>query len=170
MAEDRNDGQQPEDVVAEMAEIEDQLVADMAGEDSTVQIGDRIFELEVPSTKHVIWFINAFSRLVRRSQRVLADALGSPSPLDLVFSVGEALTEDDLIGFGVAALQFQNRQKGRKFLKDHGVPMPEIIQAVGISIKKSAPLVEQLKNVLESLVGPGTIEALMTTAVQDSIQ
>lgn len=101
---------------------------------------------------------------------MLADALGSPSPLDLVFSVGEALTEDDLIGFGVAALQFQNRQKGRKFLKDHGVPMPEIIQAVGISIKKSAPLVEQLKNVLESLVGPGTIEALMTTAVQDSIQ
>ena len=150
---------QAEDIVAEveLETISDMLVDDpvLVGQDegSTVKIEGRVFELGVPSTRSIIWFLNAFSSLARRSQGKALDMLGkgSPNPLDVIFGIGEAITEQDLVEFGVAALQFNDRKKGRKFLRDAGVPMAEIIQAMGISVKKSAPLMAQLKNVLEHL-------------------
>ena len=161
--------EQAEDIVAE---VELDTISDMLVDDSTVTIEGRVFELGVPSTRSIIWFLNAFSSLARRSQGKALDMLGSgsPNPLDVIFGIGEAITEQDLVEFGVAALQFNDRKKGRKFLRDAGVPMAEIIQAMGISIKKSSPLMAQLKNVLEGLVGKGTIEALIETTVQESLQ
>jgi len=161
------DGERTDDDRVEDAESE--MIGDLLDEVSTVVIGDREFDLGVPSTRSIIWFVNALCALGRRSQRHVTSLLDSPSPLDVVWAIGEVMQEDDVINFGIAALQFDSKKEGRKFLQDNGVPLPQVLQAMAISIRKSGPLMEQLKNVLEGLVGRGTMEALIQTAVQDSL-
>lgn len=129
-----------------------------------VEINGRKFEITEPSTGVLLRLLNVVGKVGLRAEREVSDAIkalgsgGSTSGLMLMAVLAE-LSEDDLLKFGAAVLQFESEREGVKWLRENGLPLPALLEAAVLNFEKSQGLLEVLSGFLERVTG------IVTTAI-----
>lgn len=117
--------------------------------ENTVTLHERSFELGEPTTAQVIQILNVVGSLAVRSEGAAKRLMVNPSNRSVLFGLLAVMSEADLIKLGGTVLQFEDVKEGRKWLREKGIKVAPLIQALFINIKESQDLVDAMGSFIE---------------------
>ncbi len=136
--------------------------------DNVVQYGEREFALEEPTAGMVLRILNVIGSVAIRAETAVRRVMQEPTGRAVLFGLLAVLSESDLIRLGSAVLQFEDDRKGRKWIKEQGVQVAPLVQALFINLRLSQDLVEALRSffggveslggMLETIAPPETLK------------
>jgi hypothetical protein len=133
-------------------------------DENVVRYGDREFELEEPTTGIVLRILNAIGAVAVRAEGMASRLVKSPTNRAVLFGLLAVMSENDLARLGSAVLQFEDDRKGRKWIKEQGVKVAPIIDALMVNLRLSEDLVEAVASFFGGIEGlTGILDKLIPT-------
>ena len=134
-------------------------------ETRTVTVFDRDFVIGQPNLGITLRIINVFGQVGVRGEKVAMRALQSlgkgaqqaptPSSRAALFGMLAALSVEDVIMLGSAALQFDDDREGRGFLRKapdgQQIPLSPIVRALFLNVMQSEDLRDSLTDFFDGL-------------------
>jgi len=121
----------------------------MAGQANVVEYAGRVFELEEPTTDHVIAILNAIGSVAVRAESAASRLVRNPGGRAVLFGLLAVMSKQDLMRLGTAVLQFPTDKAGKKeatdFFAKHDVKVAPLVEALMINFRLSGDLVEALQ-------------------------
>lgn len=139
-----------------------------APDEVRILYGEQEFVLGPPSTDVVLRILNVIGSLGVRSERAVTrlidrlleegvEGAAVGSLVGVAFSLLAVLNEADLLRLGSAVLQFEVDREGRQWIREQGVKIKPIIEALFANFRLCGDLAEGLGAFLEGIPGLGPL-------------
>lgn len=129
----------------------------MTEQENTVVLNGREFHIEEPSVEITLRILKVIGKVAMRAEEAATRVMKSPGRRTLLFALLSEVDEQDLINLGSAALQFKDDREGKRWLKENGIKIAPIVDALFLNLKLSTDLVEAIQSFLTGIEGLGTM-------------
>ena len=129
----------------------------MTEQENTVVLNGREFHIEEPSVEITLRILKVIGKVAMRAEEAATRVMKSPGRRTLLFALLSEVDEQDLINLGSAALQFKDDREGKRWLKENGIKVAPIVDALFLNLKLSTDLVEAVQSFLTGIEGLGTM-------------
>ena len=129
----------------------------MTETENTVVLNGREFHIEEPSVEITLRILKVIGKVAMRAEEAATRAIKNPNRRTLLFALLSEVDEQDLINLGSAALQFKDDREGKRWLKENGIKVAPIVDALFLNLKLSTDLVEAVQSFLTGIEGLGTM-------------
>jgi len=126
-------------------------------QENTVVLNGREFHIEEPSVEITLRILKVIGKVAMRAEEAATRVMKSPGRRTLLFALLSEVDEQDLINLGSAALQFKDDREGKRWLKENGIKIAPIVDALFLNLKLSTDLVEAIQSFLTGIEGLGTM-------------
>ena len=125
--------------------------------ENTIVLNEREFQIEEPSVEITLRILKVIGRVAMRAEEAATRVMKNPGRRTLLFALLSEVDEQDLINLGSAALQFDDDREGKRWLKENGIKIAPIVDALFLNLKLSTDLVEAIQSFLTGIEGLGTM-------------
>ena len=125
--------------------------------ENTIVLNEREFQIEEPSVEITLRILKVIGRVAMRAEEAATRVMKNPGRRTLLFALLSEVDEQDLINLGSAALQFDDDREGKHWLKENGIKIAPIVDALFLNLKLSTDLVEAIQSFLTGIEGLGTM-------------
>jgi len=125
--------------------------------ENTIVLNGREFPIEEPSVEITLRILKVIGKVAMRAEEAATRVMKSPGRRTLLFALLSEVDEQDLINLGSAALQFKDDREGKRWLKENGIKIAPIVDALFLNLKLSTDLVEAIQSFLTGIEGLGTM-------------
>ena len=125
--------------------------------ENTVVLNGREFHIEEPSVEITLRILKVIGKVAMRAEEAATRVIKNPNRWTLLFALLSEVDEADLINLGSAALQFKDDREGKRWLKENGIKVAPIVDALFLNLKLSTDLVEAVQSFLTGIEGLGAM-------------
>jgi len=110
----------------------------------TIEYGGQTFEIGEPNSEIVLRILNCLGKIGTRGEGAAVRVMRKPTTLATLFGLMAVLDEQDIAELGSAVFQFEDKAKGKKFMREQSIRVAPVIKALFFNLEQSTDLVESI--------------------------